>query len=66
MGYSELVSEKIDAMGHRGDEMKDLWKTILDSFEREGSDGVTAELAAKKDAVQEKFDAALDKLDVML
>jgi predicted nucleotide-binding protein (sugar kinase/HSP70/actin superfamily) len=66
MGHNEKVLEKINTMEQRANERNSLWKTVLDSFEKEGADGVATELARQMDAIEEKFDAALSKLDAML
>ena len=66
MGHNEKVLEKINTTEQRANERKSIWKTVYDSFEKEGADGVSTELARQKDAIEEKFDAALSKLDAML
>jgi hypothetical protein len=66
MGYSEKVLEKINAMEQRSDERKSLWRSIIQSFEQEGADGVANELAGLMGKSQERFDALLQKLDELV
>jgi len=53
-------------MEQRAKERKALWQTISNSFEKEGAEGITNELAVEMDKFREKFDILLAKLDDML
>ncbi|MFW6116659.1 MAG: hypothetical protein ACOC6F_02935 [bacterium] len=66
MACREKVLEGLDSVEYRRDERKSLWKAIMDSFEDEGADGVTTELAGQLDRVRREFEAAVEKLNNML
>lgn len=66
MGYRERVPEELKKAGQRTAERTTLWQAIVESFEKEGADGVENELGRQIDEIGDKFDDVLDKLNGML
>lgn len=66
MDYKERVLEKIAAIEQRTEEKEGLWRSISESFEEKGADGVTEQLAAQMGEIKGRFNAVLSKLDGML
>lgn len=66
MGYNEIMLEKISSIKERADARKTIWEATVGSFEKEGADGVSNELARQMAEIKEKFDPLLDSLDKML
>lgn len=66
MGLNEKVLGRIAIMEQRVDERRALWQAIMDSFQREGPDSVTSELARQMNSIGVKLDTLLDKLKDML
>lgn len=63
MGYNEQVLEKINAMEQRADERRALWQVVVQSFESEGADGVSNELAKQMDSICNRFRMIIRKLE---
>jgi len=66
MGYKETVRGKLNECEQRAAERHALWRSIEDSFENEGAEGMANELKRQMAHLEKKFDTALANLASML
>jgi len=66
MGYKEAVAGKINEWEQRAAERQGLWRSMEDSFEKEGGEGIANKLRRQMADVERKFDAGLANLEGML
>jgi len=63
MNFKELIEKKITGEGEELTRRKDLWREIVDAYEKGGIDKIKSLLSDKSNEILEKFQGLMKQLE---